>query len=104
MSDHFSGPRAIADPAADIADLYVFPSPERPGWLVLVMTVFPMAAPGALFSDALAYRFRLRPLTVNMSGAKPLFAVGKTESVFTCTFAAPLQQNDGATWVQTGAC
>ena len=24
MSDHFSGPRALAGPAGDIADIYVF--------------------------------------------------------------------------------
>ena len=41
MSDHFSGPRALADPAADITDVYAFPSPERPGHLVLVMNVLP---------------------------------------------------------------
>ena len=39
MSDHFSGPRALAGPAGDICDVYAFPSPERPGHLVLVMTV-----------------------------------------------------------------
>ena len=79
MSDHFSGPRAIADPAADIADLYVFPSPERPGRLVLVMTVFPAAMPCALFSDAVAYRFRLRPVTLTDTGARPVFEVGQTQ-------------------------
>ena len=31
MSDHISGPRALADPIADITDVYAFPSPERPG-------------------------------------------------------------------------
>ena len=41
MSDHFSGPRAIAGPAGDITDLYAFPSPERPGHLVLVLDVHP---------------------------------------------------------------
>ena len=30
MSDHISGPRALADPIADITDVYAFPSPERP--------------------------------------------------------------------------
>ena len=39
MSDHFSGPRAIAGPAGDITDLWAFPSPERPGHLVLVAGV-----------------------------------------------------------------
>ena len=90
MSDHFSGPRAIADPAADIADLYVFPSPERPGCLVLVLTVFPAAVPGALFSDAVAYRFRLRPATV--AAERPAFEVGTDEYIFSCTFAAPVRQ------------
>ena len=30
MSDHISGPRALADPIADITDVYAFPSPEQP--------------------------------------------------------------------------
>ena len=30
MSDHISGPRALADPIADITDLYAFPSPSQP--------------------------------------------------------------------------
>ena len=61
MSDHLSGARGLADPACDIADVFVFPSPELPGHLVLVMTVFPFAGPTALFSDAVMCRFRLRP-------------------------------------------
>ena len=28
MSDHISGPRALADPIADITDVYAFPSPS----------------------------------------------------------------------------
>ena len=63
MSDHISGPRALADPIADITDVYAFPSPERPGQLVLVMNTLPFAPPSALLSDGLVYRFRLRPLT-----------------------------------------
>ena len=41
MSDHISGPRALSDPIADITDVYAFPSPERPGRLVLVMNTLP---------------------------------------------------------------
>lgn len=104
MSDHFSGPRAIADPAADIADLYAFPSPERPGYLVLALTVFPAAMPGALFSDAVAYRFRLRPVTLAPTGVSPLFEVSQTEYTFNCTFAAPEQPNGSDAWLQTGVC
>ena len=51
MSDHFSGPAVMGDPAVDITDFYAFPSPERPGNLVLIMNVFPMATSQSFFSD-----------------------------------------------------
>ncbi|MBB6409208.1 hypothetical protein HNQ71_001873 [Mesorhizobium sangaii] len=47
----------------DITDFYAFPSPGRPGNLVLIMDVFPLATPQSLFSDVVTHRFRLRPLT-----------------------------------------
>ena len=63
MSDHFSGPAVMGDPAVDITDFYAFPSPERSGNVVLIMDVFPMATSQSFFSDVLTHRFRLRPLT-----------------------------------------
>ena len=63
MSDHFSGPMVMGDPSVDITDFYAFPSPERPGNLVLIMNVFPLATAQAFFSDVVTHRFRLRPLT-----------------------------------------
>ena len=60
MSHHISGPRAVAEPIADITDLYAFPSPERHGSLVLVLNTLPFAPPTARFSDALIYRFTFR--------------------------------------------
>ena len=63
MSDHFSGPAVMGDPAVDITDFYAFPSPERQGNLVVIMNVFPLATPQSFFSDVVTYRFRLRPLT-----------------------------------------
>ncbi|WP_280155021.1 DUF4331 family protein [Piscinibacter sp. XHJ-5] len=62
MSDHFSGPAVMGDPSVDITDFFAFPSPERPGHLVLIMNVFPLATRQAFFSDVVTYRFRLRPL------------------------------------------
>jgi len=56
MSDHFSGPRAIAGPAGDICDLYAFPSPERSGHLVLVLNVLPKATSDSHFSEAIEAR------------------------------------------------
>ncbi|HVN34626.1 MAG TPA: DUF4331 family protein [Casimicrobiaceae bacterium] len=82
MSDHFSGPAVMGDPAIDITDFYAFPSPERPGNLVLIMDVFPMATPESCFSDVLTHRFRLRPL----SRARAGFVAGAAEHTIDVTF------------------
>ena len=93
MSDHISGPRALADPIADITDVYAFPSPERPGQLVLVMNTLPFAPPSALLSDGLVYRFRLRPLTPRAVTDPTPFAVGEPEFTFDCVFTDPSAGN-----------
>ena len=88
MSDHISGPRALAEPIADITDVFAFPSPETPGDLVLVLNTLPFAPPDGRFSDGLIYRFRLRPLTP--AGGPPgsaRFDVGTEELVFDCVFS-----------------
>ena len=94
MSDHFSGPAVIGDPAADITDFYAFPSPERPGNLVLIMNVFPLATPQSFFSDVLTHRFRLRPLA--RSRGRP--APGAAEYGIDVTFS-DVPEGDS---VQTG--
>lgn len=103
MSDHASGPRAFADPVVDITDMYAFPSPERAGVLVLVLDVFPFAGVTALFSDAVEYRFRLRPIGIGSKGARPSFAVGEKEYTFSCRFAPPVKR-DGDRLEQEGSC
>jgi len=102
MSDHFSGPRALAGPAADITDLWAFPSPQRPDHLVLAMGVQPAAMPGARFSEAITCRFRLRPLTI--SGASFPFAPEAEELVVDCGFAAPGPAGSNGTLVQDAWC
>jgi hypothetical protein len=103
MSDHFSGPRAIAGPQCDICDFYAFSSPERTGNLVLVTNIVPNAAPGATFSDAIVYRFRLRTATIAGLGKDAQFALGKDEYVIDCTFSAPRAGGSGEP-VQDGVC
>ena len=89
MSHHLSGPRARAETAADITDLFAFPSPDQPGWLVLALNTHPFAAPSAPFSDGLIYRFRLRPLTANADQDRAPFAADGDEVVIDCVFSAP---------------
>jgi Domain of unknown function (DUF4331) len=106
MSDHFSGPRAIAGPAGDICDLYAFPSPERSDHMVLVLNVLPQASPDSHFSEAIVYRFRLRPVTISGVGAAAAFpfAGEDQELVFSCHFEAPRQSGAGVAPVQEGWC
>ena len=103
MSDHASSPRAVADPVVDITDMYVFPSPERSGRLTVVLDVFPSTGPTALFSDAVDYRFRVRPAAVAPNGAGTLFTVSEKEYTFSCRFAAPIKRaGSGDQLVQEG--
>ena len=62
MSDHISGPRALAEPLADITDFYAYPSPVHPNRLVVIQNTYPFAQPTTRFSDGLIYRFRIRPV------------------------------------------
>src|SRR5918994_3943044 len=105
MSDHISGPRALADPIADITDGYTFPSPERPDHLVLVMNTLPFAQPTDLFSDGLLYRFRLRPLAPSSpnGGAAP-FVVDGDEVVIDCVFSDPTASEASHRFGQEGTC
>jgi hypothetical protein len=84
--------------------MYVFPSPERPGSLVLVLDVFPSAGPTALFSDAVDYRFRVRPVTIASRGAGAAFAVSEQEFIFSFRFAIPTEPKSGGQIVQEGTC
>ena len=104
MSHHISGPRAVAEPIADITDLYAFPSPEHPGRLVLVLNTLPFAPPSAAFSDGLIYRFRLRPLTANTQQDAAPFAAGSEEIVIDCVFSAPVNGHSASGPEQEGTC
>ncbi|MGA3317993.1 MAG: DUF4331 family protein [Candidatus Korobacteraceae bacterium] len=104
MSDHQSGPRALADPVVDITDMYAFPNPERPSSLVLVLNVFPNAEPATLFSDAVDYRFRVRPARTAARGAGAAFAVSEEEYTLSCRFAVPVDRKGGGAPVQEGVC
>ena len=99
MSDHFSGPRALAGPQCDICDFFAFPSPGRPGNLVLAMDVVPRADASSTFSDGVVYRFRVRPAEVEGRAVVP----GNDELTVDVRFdAARPDGQDG--FLQTGTC
>jgi hypothetical protein len=94
----------MAEPAADITDLYAFPSPEHPGRLVLVLNTLPFAPPSATFSDGLIYRFRVRPLALNAREAPLPFAADGEEIVIDCVFSAPVDGHGANGPAQDGTC
>jgi len=102
MSDHISGPRALAEPIADITDVYAFVSPERPGWLTLIVNTLPFAQPDDHFSEGLVYRFRLRPLSARSGGTGSPFVPGDERWTIDCRFSA-VSEADGVLR-QDGAC
>ena len=104
MSDHFSGPRALADPTADISDVFAFPAPENAQQLVIVMDVFGKAGPSAVFSDAVIYRFRIRPVDIAATGPEAAFAPGQDEFIFDFTFDVPSGRSGSGRPVQQGRC
>jgi hypothetical protein len=94
----------MTEPVADITDLYVFPSPEHSGRLVLVLNTLPFAPPSAVFSDGLIYRFRLRPLTANTREDPVPFAADGAEIVIDCVFSAPVNARRANAPEQEGSC
>jgi Domain of unknown function (DUF4331) len=105
VSDHFSGPRSMANPHGDITDVYAFPSPERPGNLVMAMNVHPNAPADAAFSDAMDFQLRVRPVNVaTQVGQTGCFVVGDDEFTFRFHFASPTKRTTGARPLQVGSC
>ena len=86
----------MAEPIADITDLFAFPSPDRPGHLVLVLNTMPFAPATGRFSDALIYRFRLRELRRNDPGAPaPFRPACDDDLVIDCVFSTPEPEDGG---------
>jgi Domain of unknown function (DUF4331) len=105
VSDHFSGPRSMAQPHGDITDVYAFPSPERAGNLVIAMNVHPKAPADTAFSDAMDFQLRVRPVSIGaeipQSGC---FVVGDDEFTFRFHFSPPTNGPTGDRPLQVGTC
>jgi hypothetical protein len=104
MTDHFSGPRAVAEPPIDFTDLFSFPSPSEPGRLGLAMDVHPAAKADSAFSDGAIYRFRIRHATNPAGGTGPLIDVGPDECEISFSFSEPGPQDGSGGFVQEGTC
>lgn len=78
-ADHIDSPAAVAEPAADLTDLYAWTSPDA-SKINLIMDATPFAGSDAKFSDAVQYIFH-----VNSSGG---YGMPQTETKIICEFDA----------------
>lgn len=76
-ADHVDSPATVAEPTADITDLYAWMSPDA-NKLNLVMDVFPFAGDDAAFGTAVTYVFH-----VNSSAG---YGMAQTETQVICKF------------------
>ena len=84
-SDHIDGLKTAIDNAADMTDLYVFTSPRDANKLVFVMNTHPIAFSGSRFSNAVDYKFRIRPIEDTRTLAPSRDA--RKEQSIVCSFA-----------------
>jgi hypothetical protein len=83
-SDHVDGVKTAIDRGGDITDVYVFPSPQDANKVVFVMNTRSLATSMSRFSDAVDYKFRIRPIA-DPAKLTPSTDASK-EEVITCTF------------------
>lgn len=87
-SDHVDGLKTAIDISADLTDMFSFTAPDDPNRLVLIMNVHGFAISRSRFSNAVDYKFRIRPID-DPKTLKPS-TDPKREQVITCNFSGGL--------------
>lgn len=95
-ADHLDSPKATAEPAADITDVYAWMNGDATK-LNLVLNVSPMAAAGTQFSDAVVYQIHVNSMSA--------YGQAQTETKILCKFydAAKLECWVGDEYVEGDA-
>lgn len=92
-SDHADGVKTTLDLAADLTDLFTFTSPKNPDKLVMIMNVHGLANRTSRFSNAVEYKFRIRPID-DAKNLTPSADPAKEQSVV-CSFTGGIAFIDG---------
>ena len=87
-SDHIDGPVTTAHRAADLTDLFAFPTPGRPGFVTIILDSYPLVPRNGHFSDKVNYTILVRRATIRDSGGAPFFETSD-EVALNCTFETP---------------
>lgn len=98
-SDHVDGLKTAIDISADLTDMFTFTAPDDPNRLVLIMNVHGFAISRSRFSNAVDYKFRIRPID-DPKTLKPS-TDARREQTITCSFSGGLLLIDPK---QTATC
>ena len=87
-SDHIDGPITTKHAVTDITDLFVFPTPNTPGSLTLILNAYPFAPSYAHFPERVVYTFFIRKARISSGGGHPGFETSE-EVRLSCEFKTP---------------
>lgn len=90
-SDHIDGPVTTKHRVADLTDLFAFPTPQRSGFLTIILDVYTAVAATGHFSDKVTYTIYLRRAAIR-AGDHPGFDTSD-EVALHCTFVTPHDHN-----------
>lgn len=64
-SDHIDGPVTMKHRVADLTDFYAFPTPNKAGFVTLILNTYPVVLKSEHFTDKVTYVFMIRKAVVN---------------------------------------
>ncbi len=86
-SDHIDGPATSKHRVVDLSDLYVFPTPQKSGFLTIILDMYPLVSPTGHFSDKVNYTIYVRRAAIR-TGDRPAFET-RDEVAIRCSFVTP---------------
>ncbi len=89
-SDHIDGPVTMQHRVADLSDLYTFPTPNKPGYLTIILNTYPIVPKAGHFSEKVSYNFYLRKLSIRGTADRPSFESSE-EVAIECSFITPTE-------------
>ena len=87
-SDHIDGDATKAHSITDLTDLFVFPAPDKPNQMTVVLNVHPLSRDHNHFSDKVNYNFYFRKASLDLT-TKTIITDAASEQVIVCKFATP---------------
>ncbi len=92
-SDHIDGPITQSHRVADLSDFYAFPTPNKAGFLSLILNTYPIVPRSGHFTDKVTYVIFARKAQV--SGTQTIrFFTTSEEIVINCSFITPKESHD----------